>query len=160
MKTVRNLSFDEFGLSGEFYFKLFKSWIGLFIANRSTPEYAASCITMANGLNTALLNQLFVASNAYREHQLKISGNEVKRITTRKGLSQLIEPRRLIIPEPDRGKTPVAHFELNCRWELEHGMEWIIRGESLLYVGEFCGQNPFRKFSTADSSNFAFGHHT
>ena len=28
---------------------------------------------------------------------------------------------------------------LNCDWEPEHGMEWIIKGDKALYIGPFNG---------------------
>jgi hypothetical protein len=58
-----------------------------------------------------------------------------------------IFPSLLIVPFSNGLNEPVIHLELNCTWEEEHGMEWIIRGNKVLYVGSFNGEDPMGDFS-------------
>ena len=39
--------------------------------------------------------------------------------------------------------------------EEEHGMEWIIRGNKVLYVGSFNGEDPMGDFSLKNEWNYA-----
>lgn len=42
----------------------------------------------------------------------------------------------LCVQEPEGEGVPVR-FELNCDWEREHGLEWLLRDGVILYVGPF-----------------------
>ena len=43
-------------------------------------------------------------------------------------------------PEAD---IPAFDIECGCDWEEEHGMEIIIKGDELLYIGEYAGLGPW-----------------
>lgn len=57
---------------------------------------------------------------------------------TPKQVLEYVNPILLIIEKPE-GEGIVLHLELNCDWEEEHGMEWLIRDDEVLYVGSFDG---------------------
>lgn len=60
-----------------------------------------------------------------------------------------------MVPACEADSEPVLHMEMNCDWEEEHGMEWIVRGDEILYVGQFTGENPMRDFSTKGGWSYA-----
>lgn len=61
----------------------------------------------------------------------------------------------LIVPDPEQGDEAVIHLSLNCEWDREHGMEWIVRGGEVLYVGPFHGEDPWRDFTVKEPWNYA-----
>ena len=53
-----------------------------------------------------------------------------------------VRPSVVIIPEYENGDNTYVQIELNCDWEVEHGMEWDIRNaKDVLYVGPFEGNS-------------------
>jgi hypothetical protein len=79
-------------------------------------------------------------------------GEEVSRFARERDVLLSIEPNTLVI---DDGLTqPVIHLELNCDWEEEHGMEWIVRDGQVVYVGPYNGMNPLSDFA-GDAWSFA-----
>lgn len=60
-------------------------------------------------------------------------------------------PRSKDITEEDA--PPCFDMELSCVWELEHGLEWVVRGEDALYVGAFEGHSPW-DFVEQSGSNY------
>ena len=67
-----------------------------------------------------------------------------------------IDPNTLIIEVPKSDEI-AFHIELNCDWEEEHGMEWSIRNNQVLYVGSFSDETPWRdkKYFKEASWNYA-----
>ena len=49
----------------------------------------------------------------------------------------------LIIEKPKDRNVIGFGVEFSCDWEREHGMEWTIRGDRVLYVGDFMGISPW-----------------
>ena len=154
MKTVKELTFGEFGLEGKFYFKLFKQWIGLLVDGQASASYAKSCIDYANNISTESVVRLFSISDNYRSDILTITGQTSPRINSRKSLAKLIQPKLLMVPAGINNSKRVAHFELDCDWEREHGMEWIIVENKIKYVGSFASMNPHGKFVKTDVHNY------
>jgi hypothetical protein len=66
-----------------------------------------------------------------------------------------VSPSVLIAPNLEDLDESVIHMEQSCDWEVEHGMEWVIRGNKLLYVGSFTGEDHWAKFLGKDSWNYA-----
>ncbi len=51
--------------------------------------------------------------------------------------------------------TPVVDLELNYDWEKEHGMQWIVRDDQVLYVGAYEGEDPWGDYTMKDEWNYA-----
>ena len=66
----------------------------------------------------------------------------------------LVTPLAWIIPKMQQGE-PVIHLRLNCDWEPEHGMEWIVRGDKVVFVSTYEGEDPWGYFTEPDEYNFA-----
>ena len=131
MELIRNL--DDANM-GEVYWRLYRRYISLFIENEADDAYAWRCARALDALDDA------------------VSAEEV---APARGVLERIEPGELIVPDPEQGDEAVIHLSLNCEWDREHGMEWIVRGGEVLYVGPFHGEDPWRDFTVKEPWNYA-----
>lgn len=151
---IRNIT-TQGSLEGEFYFSLFNKYIQFCVERKAGIEYVRSCVEYLNSLDGNVINALCLASIRYRDEFSDMIGEETVAFSNPRDVLSQIIPKILIVPNPENSDEPVAHLELDCEWEEEHGMEWIIRGSSILYVGGYNGQNPWMDYSDKDSWNYA-----
>jgi hypothetical protein len=143
MDLVRDLRIDENGITGEVFFRLFDRYI-LLVIEDSNPDYAKKCAAHLNDLSETLISRLCEASLEYCNAALKANGQPLRKIKAARDILMDISPAMMIVPAcPESSIEPIIHLELNCSWEQEHGMEWIVRGDRVLYVGAFVGEDPF-----------------
>ena len=154
MKIIKNISEGEFGLEGEVFFNLFKKDIDLTVEDTDI-SFAEKCAEYLNNLPTEVVDHLCEASIKYCNNFLEAIGEPQKLFKKPRDILPLIYPSVLIVPYPEMPDKPVIHLELNCEWEEEHGMEWIIRNNKVLYVGAFNGEDPWAEFSEKQSWNYA-----
>lgn len=140
---------------GDVWFGLFDKYISFAIEDSADLEYAASCAKYLNSLNEELIKEICEASINYCNSFLDAIGEEVRVFRNHKDILPLIYPSALLIPDPENGDEPIVHMELNCEWEAEHGMEWIIRGNKVLYVGAFNGIYPWSEITKDEIGNYA-----
>ncbi|WP_010247710.1 DUF6985 domain-containing protein [Acetivibrio cellulolyticus] len=153
---LKNVRVGRFGLEGELYFELFKKDISFSTDDEDvTIEYIEKCATYLNSITGDVINFLCEASIRYCNDVLNMIGEEPKKFKNTSDVLELIYPSVLIVPMPENGNEPVIHLELNCDWEEEHGMEWIIRDNTVLYVGSFNGEDPWGDYSIKESWNYA-----
>lgn len=142
-------------LQGEFYFSLFNQNIKFCADNKATIEYVQACVEYLNTLDDRVIDALCLACIRYRDDFCEMIGKEILALSNPRDVLSQVTPKSLIIPTPEIGDKPVAHLELDCDWEEEHGMEWIIRDDLVLYVGSYNNQNPWWDYSDKDSWNYA-----
>ncbi|RXZ79559.1 hypothetical protein EBB07_22725 [Paenibacillaceae bacterium] len=145
----------ETGIEAEVYFALFDRDIEVFIGEGVTEEYANRCAAYLNALSEEVISELCLASIRYCNDFLDGIGEEEQTFEKPADVLRLVYPNSLNIPEPQNGNEPVIDMELNCDWEIEHGMQWIIRKDKVLYVGAYNGENPWGDFSEKDEWNYA-----
>lgn len=155
IELVKNVSTGDYGLQGNVSFKLFDQDISFIADGEATLEYVQRCAEYLNSLSDSVIQQLCEASIRYCNDFLDAIGEDPQEFTTPQDVLRLIYPSTFIVPDPKHGDEPVIHLELNCDWEVEHGMEWVIRGDQVLYVGAYNGENPWRNFSKKESWNYA-----
>lgn len=155
-KLIIDIVADGAEPEAQVWFDLFDRYIDLYADDKKSFswDYAEQCAIYLNSLSEALVDRLCVASINYCNTFLEDTGQKLIRFSDRRDVLPLITPITLIIPEQLRNE-PVIHLELNCKWEPEHGMEWIIRGERILFVSAFEGEDPWGEFADADEYNFA-----
>nr|WP_154643563.1 hypothetical protein [Leptospira interrogans] len=91
-----------------------------------------------NSLSSEVIDECCAAAMRYRTAFLKVIGKPDLPIAQKSDILKCIYPGTLIISNSNLSNdSPVIHLELNCEWEPEHGMEWFIAGDSVLYVGPF-----------------------
>ena len=155
MEVIRNANLTEYGLEGEVFFKCFDKYISLSVEDGEDTEYAEICAKYLNELKDATIIRLCEASIRYCNDFLDAVGEPLKKFEKAIDVLKLISPSVLIVPYPENGNEPVIHLELNCEWEPEHGLEWIVRGDKVLYVGAFNGEHPWDDFCSSDCGNYA-----
>lgn len=154
---IRNVRQGNYGEEGEAHFPLFHKDISIFIPSDVSLEYAETCASYLNSLDEKVIDRLCEASIRYCNDCLDCLGERLRQFERVKDILSEIEPILLDISKPPDGeREPAIHLELNCSWEEEHGMEWIVRSDRVLYVGSFHGINPWSDFETKNHiSNYA-----
>ncbi|MEC7119573.1 MAG: hypothetical protein VXW65_06695 [Pseudomonadota bacterium] len=154
MTFIKNLQTSEHGLSGEVFFGLFEKDVTLLVEGHDL-SYAQACAINLNEMSDVLVQDLCEASIRYRAACLEANGVPAVQLETVQDILKSIDPRILIVPCIEGLSDPVIHLELNCAWEEEHGMEWMIRDRKVLYVGAFSGEDPLGDLSTLNAENYA-----
>ena len=152
---IRNMHEGRFGQAGEVFFSLFGRYINLYNWEAASDAYVLSCARYLNALPEPTVTHLCEASIRYCNDFLNAIGEEPKAFARPRDVLLLIAPISLSIPDPKERDSPVVHLELNCDWEDEHGMEWLVRAENVLYVGAYNDENPWADFSPKASGNYA-----
>lgn len=140
-------------MTGEVYFPLFKRDISVDGFTEESLAYAQACAELLINLSEPLITSLCQASIRYCQEFLETIDEPLQEFPEERSVLDHITPGVLIISDEDT--EPVINLELNCSWEPEHGMQWIIRGDKVRYVGPFYGENPFDDFSKPNQWNFA-----
>lgn len=133
---IKNIRKTDYGIEGEMKFLLFDQEIGVMMDEEVSEEYAISCAEYLNSLSEELIDQLCEASIAYCREFCEDVGEEIPEINGTRDILKYIQPRSLIIEVP-KNEQIVFHMELNCDWEIEHGLEWTIKDGKVMYVGAF-----------------------
>lgn len=105
-------------------------------------DYAAKCADALRSLPDDVINKLCEYSNVYCEDFCDAIGENPPEIKEMRDILKYIQPVSFIIEEP-KDESIVIHLELNCDWENEHGLEWLIKDGRILYVGSFTGESPY-----------------
>lgn len=136
-------------LQGECFFTLFDCYIEFYADDDADLSYATSCVERLNHLDAQIVDELCLASIRYH------NASEPVAFDNPRDVLKLISPCALMVPNPENGSEPVIHLELNCSWEAEHGMEWLIRGNEVLYVGHFNSVDSWGDYRVKDRWNYA-----
>ncbi|MGL6312415.1 DUF6985 domain-containing protein [Vibrio sp. WXL103] len=153
MQLINNIKKSEYGIEGEVYCRLFDKDIALSVEDEEMI-FAEKCANYLDGLQGEVIDELCRASINYCNSYLKAIGESPKLFANPLDILKLIYPSVLMVPYPE-GAEPVIHMELDCEWEPEHGMEWIIRNDKVLYVGAFNDEDPWSDFDEKASWNYA-----
>lgn len=156
MDYIRNLKETKFGAEGEVYFGLFDEYIGLMIERGSNSQFAEDCARLLNTLDDSIVSHLCRASILYCNDFRDQVGLDPIDFKQERSVLEQIYPCTLNVPIAENENTPVISMELNCQWEEEHGMEWTVRDNQVLYVGGFNSRNPYGEFSTEEGWNYAW----
>ena len=154
MEIIRNIESGEFGIEGEVFFRRFDKFIALSIEDDNIDS-AEKCANYLNELSDDVVDSVCEASIRYCNSFLEAIGELPKAFDKPSDVLGLIYPSVLLVPYPENESEPVIHMELNCEWEPEHGMEWVIRGNKVLYVGALNGEDPWSDFSQKETWNYA-----
>lgn len=153
---IRNVSSEGFWpLQGEVFVTLFDRYIEFAVEDAASIEYVEKCARYLNGLDASVIDSLCQACIRYCNDFLSMTGQDIKEFSAARDVLKLVSPSALIVPNEDVPGKPVIHMELNCDWEIEHGMEWIIRDQKVLYVGGFNGSDPWADYLEKKSWNYA-----
>ena len=130
------------GEKGTTTFPLFDGPVTLYNWDDAPEAYVGACVQHLHSLPDAAVLHLCEASIRYCNHFLDAIGEEPRTFAQPRDVLALIEPRSMVIPAPE-GDEPVVHLELECEWEPEHGLEWIVRAGRVISVGPYEGNDPW-----------------
>lgn len=125
---------------GKAHLDLFDTDIDVFIHNGVDEQYAESCIEHINNLSPSLKNYLTERLYKYYDF-IRRECDDVEDILFDDVL-KYVYPLNISIEKPEEPLIAYS-IECGCDWEEEHGAEIIIKGDELLYVGEFAGLGPW-----------------
>ncbi|MUT66856.1 hypothetical protein [Paenibacillus sp. NEAU-GSW1] len=152
---LKNIIQTGNSIEGEFYFELFKRDIRFTVEDNVGISYVEQCVTYINSLSESVIVKLCEASIRYCNEFLEEVGEEQLVFLKPMDVLSKIEPIMLCVPDPEGRDIPVLDLELNCEWEIEHGMEWIVRENEVLYVGPYYGENPWGDYAVKKNWNYA-----
>jgi hypothetical protein len=154
LKDVVATPDGPFAVEGRVYCRPFGRWIAFAVEDAASMDYVRRCAGHLDALPAATLDALCEASIRYCNGMRLLAGAAPLAFASARDVLPLIDPNTLLIPN-ERRPEPVVHLELNCDWEPEHGLEWIVRDGRVLYVGGFMGGNPWAEYDAKASWNFA-----
>ena len=155
MELLKNIKATDEEIEGEVFFSLFDKYIDFFTEGTVGLDYVKKCAEYLNSVNEKVIEDLCLASISYHNEILKLNGENSIKFDNPQDILKSIYPACLVVPYPENGNEPIVHLELNCEWEKEHGLEWIVRNNKVLYVSSYSGEDSWRNFSMNEPENFA-----
>jgi len=142
--VIRNLYPGEFGMEGKIDFPLFGLESDVMIGKGVRLEYAEKCAGYLQNLPKQVIEKLCEGAINYCEEfrvYFDDEGLSIPENMQSREILKYIHPNSLIVDTPEDDSIIAFQMELNCDWEVEHGMEWVIRDSEVLYVGPFNGES-------------------
>ena len=154
LKDVLETPDGPFSVEGRVFCRPFGRYVAFAVEDAASMDYVVRCAEHLDTLPEATLVELCRASIRYCNEFRLLAGEAPLAFASPLDVLALLDPNTLLIPNEERPE-PVVHLELCCDWELEHGLEWIVRDGKVLYVGGFNGGNPWGGYDEKASWNFA-----
>ncbi len=142
-------------MEGQVFFTLFNKYIELNSDDSANIAYVELCARNLNELSSPVIDHLCQSSINYCNDFLRLVGEKERNFSDIREVLSLINPCTLLVPAPLNINEPIVHLELYCEWEVEHGMEWIVRADKVMYVGALNGENVWADYSVRESWNYA-----
>lgn len=152
---IHDVKAARWGLDGMVHVPLFSRDVGVMIEEEGALPFAQKCADYLNSLPDGVIDDLCAASIRYCNAFRDLLGEPRQQFENPRAVLHMVRPSVLIVPVVPEDTDPFVHMELNCDWEIEHGMEWIIREDKPMYVGPFNSEDPMGDFTTKDAWNFA-----
>lgn len=148
---LKDIRTGRWGLEGEVFFPLFDRYIRFSADRDAGIADVQRCALYLNALPEPVIQELCEASIRYCRSYSRTVGHATPEGLGPQAVLSMIGPRTLIVPEPGEREEAVVHLELDCDWEEEHGMEWLVRSDQVFYVGPFCSLNPWHAYDPEDA---------
>ena len=153
----------KFWDEGKFMCSLFRRDMKIYIYPGADKDYAEACIKELNSMPKELLGEICRKAVIYcteclnlwaeidkrDEIEAKMSVKPVPDMPPEKIL-QCITPVSMSVRESEDGQIGYQ-VEFDCEFEPEKGMEIVVLGGKLLYLGAFGDHSPWDDFSISDN---------
>lgn len=134
---------------------LFGRDIGVDLDEGATVDYAELCAMHLSKLSDSMIDRICESVIRYCHFVEEASGEVLTEyVNPRDVFDQVVPGYMLVCEAPDDGQ-PIVHIEAECEWKSEHGLELLIRGDELCYVGEFQGCYPVGDYSSTEERGHA-----
>lgn len=152
----------KFWDEGKFMCSLFRRDMKIYIYSGADTNYAEACIKELNSMPEKLLGEICRKAVRYCTDSLNRWAEIDKRGEIEAKMSVQITPDmpserilRCITPvsmsvRPSEDGQIGYQIEFDCEWEPEKGMEAVILGGRLLYLGEFGDHSPWDGFDITE----------
>lgn len=140
-----NFTEGKYFYESKTHFDLFDRDIQVYVGRDSENidfAYAQRCAESLNNMPEKLIDELCKCSTRYCEEFCDDVGENPPEIKTSRDILKYIYPTTLVVDEQRDGDI-VLHLECNCEWEPEHGLEWLVKGDRVLYVGAYSGESAY-----------------
>lgn len=144
---IQDLKRTKFGFEGTLDYPLFETQIKVFVDREEDIEYAQKCADCLCNMSEDTLLRLstyIIRYCEYHREYLEEDGSIPENISGTEILEYIV-PSVLIVERPEDPSIIGFHVECGCDWEWEHGLEFTIRDEKILYVGPFDDMSPWNK---------------
>ncbi len=135
---------------GKLHSNLFNKTIDVYIEKEADIEYAKKCAEHFSSLNEEMTDKICERTSAFHQYMLEewdedfvnMINSKVPPDVTGRDILNYIETPALYVFSP-KGDGIGYIIEGLCEWEPEHGIDIIIRDDSVLYVGTPEGYTPW-----------------
>ncbi|MFA9397853.1 MAG: hypothetical protein ACERKV_06265 [Clostridiaceae bacterium] len=141
---IMNITKTEYGIEGTTWFDLFGREIEVMMDDTVNIEYANKCVGHLNSFNHEIIELFCEAAIKYCFEFSDDVGAAIPEINEKRDVLKYVYPKILIINEPEDESKVGYHMECNCEWEIEHGLEFTILEDKLLYLGSFNDEAPWQ----------------
>ncbi|MGF7050747.1 hypothetical protein J2T13_005297 [Paenibacillus sp. DS2015] len=162
MHLIKNIKKEENDVSGEVYFPLFNSYIGLEYQDSIPMEYIKKCAEYLNTLSEETISTICKYSLDFCRDVISYSPDvdyteELIGITLAKDILKFIEPVALTIDEPDDINICGINLYCRCAWDQDNDMQILINNNNVVYIGTFDGLDAWQK-NLSDWGNYITGY--
>ncbi|SHN60481.1 DUF6985 domain-containing protein [Desulfovibrio litoralis] len=141
MSVIKNIQREQYYFTGQTFFKLFNTDINVSIDLKAPDfNFAEKCAVALNNMKPETIDKLCEFSILYCYDFCDAIGAEAPKLETKRDILKYIKPQDLIVNIPKDNSTVIKLF-MECNWEEEHDMEWLIKDDKILYVGA-CSDEP------------------
>lgn len=131
---------------GKIYVELLKRDIDVVIDKGVPIEFENKSIKHLLNLDENVIKELCTKSIKYSDEFLDDVGEELIVYESYRDVLNHIQGGLLTISESEDESDynePAFSLGYECDWEIEHGLEWTVRGDKVLYVGAYEMVSPY-----------------
>ena len=114
-------------------------------------EYAEKCVKYIQEMDSTMMQRLLKYAHRYYKDMVNELGDDFSEImdmdddVSEDNIINYICPSMIIIEDNCREDRIEFHVECGCDWEPEHGLEFTISDNKILYVGGFDDMPPYNE---------------
>lgn len=136
-KNIKNYHKKDDSFIGEIYSALFDKDIKIYVDEDVDVVYAEKCVFNFNNLKDEVIDDICEAAIRYYKDIVESTGGEgidVPKKVKGRDILKYINPVSLSVNKAIEDVVGF-HVECECDWEEEHGLEFTIKDNKLLYLG-------------------------
>ncbi len=140
IKDIREYEFDDTQMAGSVYFGYLGDYIDLRFDKDIPMDYVIKTAEKLNTVTEEIMNTLFERSIIYCRSKVESYGYLKRKIRLNKlekpsDILKYMEIDGLIVNLPEDMSQVAINLEGSCDWEEEDGIQWLIRDDTVVYVG-------------------------
>ncbi len=143
MELIKNITENEFGeMVGEVWFKHIDGYIDLRFEQDVPMEYVYKVAEKLNCLQENTFNDIYKYSilyckdmvESYPDMEIDIDTDSFEKDSD---IMSYMEFEELVINLPEDLSEVGINLGGSCEWDIENGIQWLIKGDEVVYVGSW-----------------------